>query len=101
MKKLIFALALLIMGGASLSTASAASLSPAVASIIEAGQSDSALQLTGGRHHRYHHKHFRYSGYRHFYYGKGYNWHPYGYYDGYCYEHPYHWWCKKYFFKRY
>ena len=47
MKKLIFALALLIMGGASLSTASAASISPA-ATISEAAQSDSTLQLTGG-----------------------------------------------------
>lgn len=101
MKKLIFALALLVMGGASLSTAHAASISPAAATISEAAQSDSALQLTGGGHHR-RHKHFRYGGHRRdFFYSKGYDWYPYGYYDGYCYEHPYHWWCKKHFFKRY
>ena len=80
MKKLIFALALLVMGGASLSTAaSAASISPAAATISEAAQSDSALQLTGGGHHR--RKHFRYGGYRH---NKGYSGYPYGYYDGFC-----------------
>jgi hypothetical protein len=97
MKKLIFAIALLVMGGASLSTASAASISPAAATIGQAAEADGALQLTGGRHHNRH----RHYGYRHFNYGGGYGWYPYGYYDGYCYEHPYNWWCKKYFFKRY
>ena len=96
MKKLIFAIALLVMGGASLSTASAASLSPAAAMIGQAAEAEGTLQLTGGRHH---HRHFGHR--RHFYSGGGYGWHPYGYYDGYCYDRPYHWWCKKYFFKRY
>jgi hypothetical protein len=96
MKKLIFAIALLVMGGASLSTASAASIAPAATTIGQAAEADGMLQLTGGRHH-----HRRHYGYRHFNYGGGYGWYPYGYYDGYCYEHPYHWWCKKYFFKRY
>ena len=101
MKKLIFALALLVMGGASLSTAaSAASISPAAATISEAAQSDSALQLTGGGHHR--RRYFRYGGYRHnSFYRKGYSGYPYGYYDGFCYDRPYHWWCKRYFFKNY
>jgi hypothetical protein len=100
MKKLIFALALLVMGGASLSTASAASISPAAATISEAARSDGMLQLTGGNHHR--RKYFRYGGHRRdFFYAKGFSWYPYGYYDGYCYDHPYHWWCKRYFYKRY
>jgi len=100
MKKLIFAFALLVMGGASLSTANAASIAPAAATISEAAQSDSALQLTGGGHH--HRKHFRYGSHRrYFFYSKGSEWYPYGYYDGFCYDRPYHWWCKKYFFKRY
>ena len=98
MKKLIFALALLVMGGASLSTASAAGIAPAAATINEAAQSDSVLQLTGGHGHRRHHNRY-YNNY--YYHHKGYSSYPYGYYDGYCYEHPYHWWCKKYFFKKY
>jgi hypothetical protein len=99
MKKLIFALALLVMGGASLSTASAASISPAAATINEAAQSDSALQLTGGGHRYRHHNRYHYNNY--YYHHKGYSSYPYGYYDGYCYKHPYHWWCQKYFYKKY
>ena len=100
MKKLIFALALLVMGGASLSTASAASISPAAPTINEVAQSDSALQLTGGRHrHRGHgHGHHRHRHYSH-YHRKGYGGYPYGYYKGFCYDYPRHWRCKKYFYK--
>lgn len=86
MKKLIFALALLVMGGASISTASAASISPAATTISDVAQSDGALQLTGG-----------YYGRRHYYYG-GY---PYRYYDGFCYDYPYHWRCKRYYYRNY
>jgi hypothetical protein len=102
MKKIVLALALIVMGGASLSTANAATVKPATigaAVTIE----DTGLQLTGGRHghrgyHRYSHyykKHWGYGGYGH------YSYYPRGYYKGYCYDYPYHWWCKKYFYKKY
>ena len=100
MKKLIFALALLVMGGASLSTASAASISPAAPTINEVAQNESMLQLTGGRHrHRGHgHGHHRHRYYSH-YHRKGYGGYPHGYYKGFCYDYPYHWRCKRYFYK--
>lgn len=96
MKKLIFALALLVMGGASLSTASAASISPAATTISEAAQSDSALQLAGGYRHRHYGHRYHYNNYH---YRKRHHGYPHGYYKGFCYDYPYHWWCKKYFYK--
>jgi hypothetical protein len=100
MKKIIIAIAFVLAGGAALSTANAASLAPAVATIAEAAQSgDTKLQLVGGygykkryRGHRYHFK----GGYH----GKRFKFYPRGYYKGFCYDKPYHWWCKQNFNKR-
>jgi hypothetical protein len=98
MKKLIFALALLMMGGVSLSTAEAATALPAASSISEAVKADGGLEQVGHRgHHR--HRHYRHYHKGH-YYNYGYKRYPYGYYDGFCYDNPYHWWCKRYFFKK-
>ncbi|MGF1621580.1 MAG: hypothetical protein ACFCUR_13320 [Rhodomicrobiaceae bacterium] len=101
MKKIIIALAFVLAGGAALSTANAASLAPAVATVAEAAQSggDASLQLVGGygykkRHwgHRSYHK----GGY----YKKHFKFYPRGYYKGFCYDKPSHGWCKKNFYKK-
>jgi hypothetical protein len=101
MKRTILAIALLTMGGASLSTVSTASAMPAAASISQAAQADGALQLVGGwRHNKFffgHHRGFH----KGRFHGKRFKWYPRGYYRDFCYDYPYHWWCKKYFFKKF
>ena len=77
MKKISIALALILAGGAALSTANAASLTPAVATVAEIARGgDARLQLVGGY------------GYKKRYWGDAY-------YKGFCYHKPYHGWCKK------
>ncbi len=101
MKKIMLILALLIMGGFSLSTVSSAKAMPAPAGIAATTAADSGLQLIGGhrRHGRFRWKH---AGFRRgIYLGSGHDFYPRGYYKGFCYDYPYHWWCKKYFFKQY
>lgn len=81
MKKIIFALAMLIMGGVSLSTASQANAAPisSVAAISEAvQQADGVEKVT----------------YKHKYYPKGY-------YKGFCWDYRGHWWCKRHFWPKY
>jgi len=51
MKKIVLALALILMGGATLSTASAAPAFPVQAGIAAIAQADSNLQLAGGWKH--------------------------------------------------
>lgn len=105
MKKIIFALALLMMGGFSLSTASTANALPAMPAVAGTAEAGAALQLVGGRrfHHRSHRGFVKFHGRKHYgkHYGKGYGWYPKGYYKGFCYDYPYHGWCKKYFYKKY
>jgi hypothetical protein len=115
MRKRVFALALLIMGGASLSTASAASV-PVVSPVSKAVQASDNLQLAHYRNHRrYYGGHYRpsysgyYGGHRYGYYNRhrGFFFHgsfilyPYGYYPGYCYDYPRDGWCDRYFYDRY
>jgi hypothetical protein len=102
MKKLLFALALMMIGGVSLSTASTANAAPALAGIGQASEAAGGIQLVGGYHghhrgYRYHHRYYRYGYHYKPYYN--YDWYPP--YKGYCYDYPYHWWCKKYFHKGY
>jgi hypothetical protein len=103
MKKLLFALALTLIGGASLSTAPSANAAPAAFGIAQAADLKGGIQLAGYHHHGYwywkrHHRYYRNDfevfgdGFRHF---------PSGYYKGYCYDHPYHWWCRKHFHRGY
>lgn len=107
MKKLLFALALMMIGGASLSTASTANAAPAIASIGQAAEAKGGIQLVGGHHgYRRHYGHYGHRYYRHYghynyrpYYNYHANWYPP--YEGYCYDNPYHWWCKKYFHNGY
>lgn len=111
MKRIFLAIALLVMGGISLSTVSSANAMPATASIAEAAEAKSGLQLVGSWKHRgYHrgyghryHKGYRYGKHHGRYYrghGKRYGRYYKGYSKGYCYRHPYNWRCKKYFFKK-
>lgn len=105
MKKMIFAIALLIMGGFSLSTASTANALPAIAAVSGAAEAGTELQLVGGGyyHHRKRHGFKKFHSRWHYgkHHGKGYGFYPKGYYKGFCYDYPYHGWCKKYFFKKY
>lgn len=91
MKKIILALAVILMGGATLSTANAA---PAPASVIQAvaevQDTASSIEKVGHYKRKYYRHH-----YKPHYYKK---WYPP--YDGFCYDYPYHWWCKKYFHKK-
>jgi len=100
MKKIVLALALILMGGATLSTASAASAVPVQAGIAAIAQADSNLQLVGGWKHRKrwgwrrHNKHYGHYGrrshgkcfykghwYSGWYFKKKFGWH---YYNKYC-----------------
>jgi hypothetical protein len=100
MKKIIIALAFILAGGAALSTVNAASLAPAVATIAEAAQAgDAKLQLVGGYGYkkRYWGHSYHYKG---GYHGKRFKSYSGGYYEGFCYDKPYHWSCKKSFYKK-
>ncbi len=94
MKKTIIALAVLMMGAASLSTANAMPAS----SIGEAVKAETGLQLTGGH---FKHRHFRRRHFHNRYYRRHFDWYPSGYYNGFCYAHPYNHWCRRYFFRNY
>jgi len=91
MKKILLALALILMGGATLSTAQAANAAPAAMSIAQAAQADNGLQLVHGWKHR------KRWGWRH----KS-KWSPKCYYKGHWYSA---WYFKKkfgwHFFKKY
>ena len=96
MKKLLFALALLLTGGAaSLSTASNANAAPALASISQVAEAKGDIQLV----HGWKYKKNKWSYYYKPYYYYRSKWSPP--YKGFCYDYPHHWWCKKYFFKSY
>jgi hypothetical protein len=107
MKRIFFIVALLILGGISLSTASTANAMPALKSIGEVADSKGSVQLTTGywhwrKHywrdhygHYYKPHHYRDGNYKHHYYPKHYKWH--GYHKA-CDEYGYKWWCKKDFY---
>jgi hypothetical protein len=108
MKKIFFVVALLIMGGFSLSTASTANAMPALKSIGEVADAKGGVQLTTGYwhwkkhhwrdHYGHHYKpHYYHYGYYKPYYYKHYKWHPHGYYKR-CHEYAYQWWCRKDFY---
>ena len=98
MKKMLFALALTLVGGASLSTVSTANAAP-IASIGQANEAKGGVQLVhdGYGYWRWRHYH------RHDYevFGDGFRFFPHGYYKGFCYDYPGHWWCRKYFHRGY
>jgi hypothetical protein len=104
MKNIILALTVILMGGATLSTANAA---PAPASVIQAvaevQDASASLQQVGGykRHYKrhYYNHYYKHNYYKPHYYKGHYNWYPP--YKGFCYDYPYHWWCKKYYNKHY
>lgn len=81
MKKIIVAVAMLIMGGFTLSTVSQANAAPiaSVAAIGQATQLDSGVEKVT---------------YKHKYYPKGY-------YKGFCKDYYGHWWCKKHYGAKY
>jgi hypothetical protein len=114
MRKLVYALALLMMGGASLPAASAASVLPVASPVGKTVKAGGGLQLAYYRDHR---RHFNNGYYNHGYYNRSryayYNRHrgfffhgsfifyPSGYYYGYCYDYPRDPWCRQYFYDRY
>lgn len=103
MKKIIIALAFVFAGGATLSTANAASVVPAVATMAEAVQTggDANLQLVGSYGYGHKKRHWGDSYYhKGGYYKKNFKYYPRGYYKGFCYDKPYHGWCKKNFFNK-
>jgi hypothetical protein len=116
MKRIFFIVALLILGGISLSTDSTANAMPALKSVGEVVDAKGSVQLATGYWHwrkhywRHHYGHYdngyyghhdykpyyyRHGHYKHHYYPKHYKWH--GHYKG-CYEYGYKWWCKKDFY---
>lgn len=104
MKKLVFALAVLICGGLSLSTVSNANAAPVVSGIAEAGQNRDALQPVGGWRdkHGYDPYYQKISSHRKkgFWFKGHFIEYPKGYHKNFCYRNKGHWWCKKYFFKK-
>lgn len=113
MRKLVFALGLLMMGGMSLSAASAASVLPAAAPVSKAVKAQGDWQPVHYRNHRRHYGgYYRHSDYGRRHYGyynrhRGFFFHgsfifyPYGYYPGFCYDYPRDPWCGRYFYDRY
>jgi hypothetical protein len=102
MKKILFALALTMIGGASLSMVSTANAASApVAGIGEAAEAKGAVQLVHDGYGYWRWK--RYHRDRHDFevFGDGFRSFPSGYYKGFCYDYPDHWWCRKYFRKGY
>ncbi|WP_088347428.1 MULTISPECIES: hypothetical protein [Rhodomicrobium] len=95
MKTFIILLSALTLGALSLSTIAKAEPATQISAIsVEAGAAAPLLLAGYGGHYRYR-RDYRDA------FGEGFGWYPHGYYRGFCYDRPYHWWCRRYFFRRY
>jgi hypothetical protein len=108
MRKLVFALALLTMGGAALPAASAAGVLPVASPVSTAGEAQAGLQLAHYRNYRRHYNGYYnrsrygyYNRHRGFFFHGAFVFYPYGYYYGYCYDYPRDPWCRQYYYEGY